>query len=235
MKLPGLQYTSPVKFTFGQRLQLLVVPPAVAYTMKALLSLNRYEVRNVQHLDNTLDQHGHALLALYHESISLLAFAYHGRNYHSTASYSFDGELAARMVSYFGAETVRGSSSRGGSEALRELEKALKLVPCVGITIDGPKGPRRGCKPGIAILSARSQVPIIPNAAALTRRKRLKSWDRMPIPLPFGHIVVDFGAPIPPPMDDSPEAVEATRQVVEQECLRLQTALEAELGDDPEK
>ena len=146
MKLPGLQYTSPVKFTFGQRLQLLVVPPAVAYTMKALLSLNRYEVRNVQHLDNTLDQHGHALLALYHESSSLLAFAYHGRNDHSTASYSFDGELAARMVSYFGAETVRGSSSRGGSEALRELEKALKLVPCVGITIDGPKGPRRDRK-----------------------------------------------------------------------------------------
>jgi lysophospholipid acyltransferase (LPLAT)-like uncharacterized protein len=234
LKLPGLQYTSPVQFTRKQRLQLAVIPPVIAYTLKGLLALNKYEVRNVHHLDDTLAEHEHALLALYHESVSLLAFAYHGRNYHSTASYSFDGELAARMISCFGAETVRGSSSRGGSEALQELQKAIALVPCVGLTIDGPRGPRRGCKPGIAILAARAQVPIIPNAAALTRRKRLKSWDRMPIPLPFGRIVVDFGAPIPPPPDDSPEAVEATRIVVEQACLRLQTMLEEELKDNPD-
>lgn len=234
MKLPGLQYTSPVQFTTWQRVQLCVIPPLIAYPLRTLFRLNTIELRNPQHLQNTLSEHGHSLLALFHESTAAIAYAYQGQNFHSTASFSFDGELAARTVSYFGAETVRGSSSRGGSEALREMQKAALIVPCVGITIDGPRGPRRVSKPGIAILSARTQLPVVPIMVALTRRKRLKSWDRMPIPLPGGRVVLDHGEPIAPPSGDSPECIEAKRLEIEQTCLRMQLALELELNDNPQ-
>ncbi|MBI2433966.1 MAG: lysophospholipid acyltransferase family protein [Candidatus Hydrogenedentes bacterium] len=233
MKLPGLQYKSPHTYTRSQRLKLLVLPPLIAYPLKALMHLNRYEVRNKRYLDDAMGQRGHALLALWHESTALLAHGYQGLNYHSTASYSFDGELAARLVTYFGAEAVRGSSSRGGSEALRELQKAIELVPCVGLTVDGPKGPRRTVKPGIAILAARAQVPILPVAAALTRRIRLTSWDRMPVPLPFGRIVVDYAPPIAPPPNDSQEEVEKTRVLVDSVLNQMQSSLEEAIGDDP--
>lgn len=235
MKLPGLQYTSPVPFTAGQRLQLALVPPIVANIWRGMIWLNRYEVRNESYLQEALALHGHAVLALWHESIALIAHGYRGRNYHATASYSFDGELAARMVPWFGAEVVRGSSSRGGSDALRELQKAATMVPCVALTIDGPKGPRRSSKPGIAILAARTGLPIIPVAAALTRRKRLRSWDRVPIPLPFGRILVGYRPAIPAPPNDSPEEVEKTRAEVERVLNDLQTGLEQEIGDDPNR
>jgi len=235
VKLPGLQYDSPVRFTRKQRVKLALLPPLIAHSWITLIRLNRFELRGREHLDEALSAHGHGIIAFWHESIALDAYACRGMNYHATASYSFDGELAARMASRFGVETVRGSSSRGGMKALAELEKALTLVPCVGITLDGPRGPRRTSKPGIAMLAARTGIPILPLVAALTRRKRLRSWDRVPIPLPFGQIVAQWGPPIAPPADQTRESIEATRLEVEQKMNALQEALEQELGDDPER
>jgi len=197
------------------------------------MRLCRHEIRYRHHLDNALTEHGHAIFGLWHEAMALLAFHHQGMNYHSTASYSFDGELAARMVTYFGVETVRGSSSGGGSQALEQLQRALALVPCVGITLDGPRGPRRVAKPGAAVLAARGRVPIVPLAGAVSRAWRMRSWDRFPIPKPFGRIICAYGAPISPPADDSPEAVEVTRLELEGALNRLHAEIEGDLGNPP--
>ncbi|MBI1320131.1 MAG: DUF374 domain-containing protein [Candidatus Hydrogenedens sp.] len=230
MKLPGLVYDSPNRFTFKQRVQLALIPPAISYLYGGLASSCRWEVRNQHRMEQVIGHYGSVTLGVWHETTGMLLSLHKGRNFHSTASYSFDGELAARVCHYFGAETVRGSSSKGGSLALDQMEKAVPLVPCVGLTMDGPRGPRRVAKPGVAILAARTQRPIVPNACVVQPAWRTRSWDQFMIPKPFARVICDFGEPIPPPPSEDRDDIEFTRLQVEQSLNAITEALEVELG-----
>lgn len=228
-EIPGLQYRSPHHFSFKQLLLLRVGPPIVALCVKTLMAMCRKELRHVDRIEQTCATHGHAILAIWHESMAMGVCVFRNRGYHTLTSYSFDGEMAARVVRHFGVLAVRGSSSQGGSEAVKNLQEALKHVPCVGFTLDGPRGPRRVAKPGIGVLSARSGMPVIPLALAAAPVWRLNSWDKMPVPKPGARILVECGEPILPPPDDSPEEVERMRALVEERLNSLIEELERRL------
>ena len=231
MKLPELNYTTPNTFTRKQRLKLALLPPVIVGILKAILFTCRRETREQCHLDQTLAKHGHAILAIWHESTAYALYLHAGSNFHAASSYSFDGELAARLTKGFNVECVRGSTSKGGAEVLRELEKAIKLVGCVGLTMDGPRGPRRQAQPGLAILSARTGVPVVPLAFAINKCWRLRTWDRMAVPKPFARVLYAYAPAIAPPETTEREAIEAKRVEIQESLNQLQAALEAELGD----
>ncbi|MCC6699633.1 MAG: lysophospholipid acyltransferase family protein [Candidatus Hydrogenedentes bacterium] len=175
---------------------------------------------------------GRAILAFWHEVLPLALWTQRGTGYHTLTSYSYDGELAACVVKHFGLAALRGSSSRGGSQALRQLELALEMGITIGFTLDGPRGPRRVSKPGIAVLAARSGLPVVPLVLAVERAWRMRSWDRLVVPKPFARIHCIFGEPIPPPVDESKDEVERMRLLVERDLNARQQALEKELGID---
>lgn len=229
MKDPGLIYTSQHSFTKKERIALSALPPAVALCLKSLGIANRMEVRNGRFREEVADAHQVFLIGFWHEVLGLATWHYRNTGYHTLTSYSFDGELAARVVKHCGLRALRGSSSRGGTQALDQLQKALELGKTVGLALDGPRGPRRVAKPGIAILSARTGTPILPNAFGATRGWRLNSWDKMLIPKPLGRIICMYGAPIPPPQDRSNTAIEATRLEVEHSVKSLHEELDSEL------
>ena len=233
MRLPGLTYTSPYTFTRKQRFQLFVIPPVIVTALKAISITTRREIRNHDILENALREHKRVILAVWHETISLAAWQWCGTGYHTLVSYSFDGELASRVIGLFGFYAVRGSSSKGGAIALDELEKALDCIDVVGFTLDGPRGPRRESKPGVSILAARTGTPILPIALAAQHAWRLNSWDRFIVPKPFSKVVITYGDLIQPPADTSREAIETTRIEVERTLNHLHNALEDELGADP--
>ncbi|MDE2141426.1 MAG: DUF374 domain-containing protein [Elusimicrobia bacterium] len=112
-------------------------------------------------------------------------------------SRSKDGEMIAETIRLCGVASVRGSSSRGASEAVRSLMVALRSGLDVGITPDGPRGPARQVKEGVLFLAQKLGVPILPAASAQSNKLVLaKVWDRFHIPLPFGRGVVVYGEPI---------------------------------------
>ncbi len=178
---------------------------------------------------STLKTEKKVIVAFWHEHMAFGAHIFQGTNYHTLTSYSYDGEIAARVVRRFGLEAVRGSSSRGGSDALKGLQIALEKTGCVGWTLDGPKGPRRIAKPGVAVLSARTKAPIIPMSAIIDKAWRLKSWDKFPVPKPGAKITVVFGSPIQPPKSEEAEDIETVRKEVEEvlnsNLRRLEKAL----------
>lgn len=102
------------------------------------------------------------------------------------ASRHRDGQLIASVVSFFHIAVVAGSSSKGGAAGLRALVNALKSGRHVGLTPDGPRGPRRVAAPGVAQLAAMTGAAILPCAASTAWAIQLKSWDGMRFPLPFG-------------------------------------------------
>lgn len=114
----------------------------------------------------------------------------------SMASRSADGAVAAGALSALRLRSARGSSSRGGREALREVEEVLRAgAPFVGLTVDGPRGPWRQVKPGALVLARRAGVPLVPATFSCRRPRLLRSWDRMVLPTPFTRVVVEYGEP----------------------------------------
>lgn len=202
---------SPDSCSRSQRLTLAFLPSLATVAIKSLLFSCRWQVSGREHWDAAIAAHGRVIIAMWHESSAFASYYFKKEKFCALASQSFDGELAVRLVAAFGHTFVRGSSMHGGSAALHGLADALGQGQNVTLTLDGPKGPRHLAKPGVAILSARTQAHVIPIAFSVEPVHHLRSWDRFPLPLPFARIRVLIGPALAPPQNDSPESVEAAR------------------------
>lgn len=112
-----------------------------------------------------------------------------------------DGRLIAGTVKRLGFGSIAGSSTRGGSQALLQLCNCLGRGCPVAITPDGPRGPLRKLKPGVAYLASRCGVPVYPVAFGCDRPWFFSSWDKMMLPRPFARVVVAVGEPMTAPPD----------------------------------
>ncbi|MCL2184021.1 MAG: lysophospholipid acyltransferase family protein [Chitinispirillia bacterium] len=139
---------------------------------------------------------------------ALLVICYLFRNTGKTAliSRSRDGRIAAEVARRWGYGAVLGSSARGGASALRESLRVIRGGGSLGITPDGPKGPRETAKPGAAQIAIFSKAPAVTIRVDVKGVWRLKSWDRFMIPKPFAKITVVVSEPIGPPDNDDPVA-----------------------------
>lgn len=138
-----------------------------------------------------------------------------------------DGLLISQVISHFGQATVSGSSSKGGKEAASEILRALEAGDNVSITPDGPRGPSQVAAKGVASLARMAKKPVLPVTFASTREKRLKSWDRFALALPFGRIVFCVGAPMVLSETAAGEDEETVCKQVEQTMNRLAEQAEA--------
>lgn len=116
-------------------------------------------------------------------------------------SASRDGEYVSAFIKFFGLNVVRGSSSRGGAQALVELIRETRNGHSVILTLDGPRGPKYTIHPGAVAISQKTGVPILPLVLNSKSYWQLKSWDRMQIPKPFTKLIFRVGKPIHIPAD----------------------------------
>lgn len=145
------------------------------------------------------------------------------------ASRSGDGDFAAQFLKPFGIKMIRGSSSnpkkpskkKGGAAAMAAALRFLQDTPAgiIALTPDGPKGPRGVCHYGVAAISMRAGVPVMPLAWSASRAITFNSWDRAMVPLPFTRIYLIWGDALVPPADS------AERDVVERFRLDVQQAM----------
>lgn len=137
-----------------------------------------------------------AIYVFWHENMLIPLSAFRGRQISVLISQHSDGEMIARIVKKFGNRTIRGSSTRGGKNAYAEMKSVLLSGGQIGITPDGPRGPRRKMKPGAVRLAAETGSPIIPLAVVAEKFRRLNSWDRFLLVRPFSRCSLIVGAPI---------------------------------------
>lgn len=134
-----------------------------------------------------------------------------------------DGEIIARIVSRFGVGAVRGSSTRGGTGALRQMVAASRETN-VAITPDGPLGPCYEVKDGVIALAAMSGLPVFWVCWSTDRAWIFDSWDRFMLPKPFAKLHVQARGPLFVDRDASAEELEQARHALEH-SMRQQTAL----------
>jgi len=128
-------------------------------------------------------------------------------------SASRDGAMLARALELFGVQPVRGSTSRRGPQALRELTTWGAQGYDLAITPDGPRGPCYVVQSGVVSVAQLTGLPIVPVSYHLNRKTRLKSWDRFQIPWPFARCTIRVGDVLRVPRD----ATEADRDQLRQE------------------
>jgi len=126
-----------------------------------------------------------------------------------------DGQLIAKAVRSLNITTIAGSTSKGGTNALLTLARTLKKGGIVGITPDGPRGPRMRASDGVVGLARLSGAPVYPVAYSASRGVVMRSWDRFFLPLPFSRGVFLWGPPIGVPDDADAETMKHKRQEIE--------------------
>jgi lysophospholipid acyltransferase (LPLAT)-like uncharacterized protein len=208
--------------------------------IRLVYATNRWTVEGAE-VPHRLRAEGKSfILAFWHGRLLMIPMAWQRlAPMHMLISAHRDGRMIADAVTYFGVQSIAGSTSRGGSAALRTMVKRLDAGDCVGITPDGPRGPAMVASSGIVNLARLAGVPIVPVAFATSRRRVLRSWDRFQLALPFGRGVFLWGEPIEVAGDLDPAGIEETRLLVERRMNELAAEADRRVGhmtkteDDP--
>jgi len=153
------------------------------------------------------------LLSFWHARMLMMPYGFRGWQGYMLISDHRDGGFIADTMHLIGIKTVRGSSTHGGARALLRMIRKVRKEDCdLGITPDGPKGPREKVQLGTVQLAAKTGLPILPVCYATNRHWRISSWDRFYLPQPFSRGVFVFGAQLPvsadEPMNEALEKVQ---------------------------
>jgi lysophospholipid acyltransferase (LPLAT)-like uncharacterized protein len=185
-----------------QSVRVLVLGAFAAVLIKLISLTIRWERKGFTESGLTSTDSKAMIMAFWHGRMLMAPWAYRalrrGKRHKSymLISRHGDGRLIATAMRLLGIGSVAGSSSRGGMAAMRELVRRSREGCDLGITPDGPRGPRYVCKDGVVSLARLSGLAIYPFSYSTKDPWRLSSWDGMIIPRPFSRGVAIFGAPL---------------------------------------
>jgi lysophospholipid acyltransferase (LPLAT)-like uncharacterized protein len=187
-----------------------------AFYMRLVYRTNRWMRRGYDKIEPVLLGDRRAIFCFWHGRLLMMPLAIRGkRAFHVLISGHRDGRLIARTVRRFGIGIIVGSSFRQPSKALRRTAQICRQGGLVGITPDGPRGPRMRAAPGAIMAAELAEAVLVPVGYATSRRRLLASWDRFLLPLPFGRGAIVIGDPIEVPPRLDADSREALRQALE--------------------
>ena len=187
----------------------LLQTPGVQWVLSGIVAGYALLVRSTARIDRPPPpSNGPYVLALWHGRLSMLSFIHKGeRPLIALISAHRDGQFISKIASLFGIASATGSSTRGGSKALRELIRLARADHSLFITPDGPRGPHMRAGRGVVEIARMTGLPILPASASANLASERPTWDRFLIPLPFARIAVRWGEPVWVGPDSNTEAV----------------------------
>jgi lysophospholipid acyltransferase (LPLAT)-like uncharacterized protein len=190
----------------------------------------RIETRGEEHLERARRISERVIFAFWHGRLLVLSWSHRNRNVHVLASEHYDGDLMGRTIEHLGFGHLKGSTTRGGARALRELRGVLAGGNDIGLTVDGPRGPRGKVQQGATELSRLAGSAVVPITDTASRRKIFRSWDRFQVPGPFSKVTVAYGEPVFVPPGTGAEEREMLRAELEERLAELTASLDREMG-----
>jgi len=192
--------------------------PLAHNLIRAYLSTIRKTILREEHIISALENNQKVVIAILHQRMfGVIDYAKRFGRFSLAAmiSQSRDGDLIATVVSRLNFHPIRGSSSKGGKEALDAVVEYLADHPAAVHAVDGPRGPKGIVKAGIIRIAQRSGALIYPVIISTNRAWMLKSWDQFLIPKPFSRVMIRWGEPISVPEDLPESEFESLRQRIE--------------------
>ncbi len=167
-------------------IKLSVAPPLAAHMIRLLGHTMRISTVGGETVDELYRQGRRIIIAFWHGRQLMMPLAYRGQQASILISQHRDGEIIARIMGYFGLQSIRGSSTRGGLRATRQLLKAGRNGGDLVVTPDGPKGPACTVQSGVIYLAKATGLPIIPLTFACSKKKSLRVGIVSRFPIPVG-------------------------------------------------
>jgi lysophospholipid acyltransferase (LPLAT)-like uncharacterized protein len=186
----------------------------------------RWEEEGLEHLRAARASGRPILFVFWHNRLLHVCYRLARERLVMMVSQSRDGDIIARVAHDQGIASVRGSTTRGGTAALRALARAMKQHGlCGGITPDGPRGPRFVLQPGALVAARLAGAVTVPVALGFSRKKVFASWDGFQLAWPFARARLVFGAPLDPPAAaEGEEAFERRRAELERRLAQVTEA-----------
>ncbi len=219
----GMEATSRRRMSAGRKVWYAFVVAFARGVLKLIWSTCKVEkVIGAEHMDAALAD-GQPVIPCYWHQMHIYCARYmldqipRGMNVGFLISPSVSGEVPAAMARAWGASVVRGSPTRTGGQALRDMYLTVskeRVSPV--ITVDGPKGPAEEVKIGAVLLARLTRSAMIPMAYAASRKTLWNSWDRFMVPSPGARIVIVVGEPIRVPDGTPIDALEPIRLELEE-------------------
>lgn len=128
---------------------------------------------------------------------------------------SVDGEVPSSIARGWGVKVIRGSATRTGTLAMRNMHQVMKDGISIITAADGPVGPAYFFKPGVLLTSRIGKAPMLPIGCAADRAWYLRRWDDFMIPKPFARIAIAIGEPHAVPAGTSKDGLEAERETMQ--------------------
>jgi lysophospholipid acyltransferase (LPLAT)-like uncharacterized protein len=191
------------------------------WVIRAIGSTLRWEVLDWQNLESIWNAGNRLILTFWHGRIFMATYYFRNRGIVVMTSQNRDGEYIARVIRRFGYGVARGSSTRGSHGATIESLRALNMGKDIGITIDGPRGPRYVAKPGAAYIARKSGSPVVPFSVSVDKKWIMKSWDHFQIPKPFTRAVILIGSPVYVKANATREEIQAVEAKIQRSLDEL--------------
>ena len=152
---------------------------------------------NKKYVENLWKKNESFILCFWHGRLLMMPLSWNNKKkINVLISAHSDGQLLSKTVKYFDIKTIIGSSSKGGSEAIRNIIKSLKSGISIGMTPDGPRGPSMKINSAIIKIASLTGNKIIPLSYSVKKKIFLNSWDKFLVALPFGKGCFIWGKPI---------------------------------------
>ncbi|MGH7235360.1 MAG: lysophospholipid acyltransferase family protein [Nitrospiraceae bacterium] len=150
-----------------------LLPPIGAWLIRLLGKAVRIRTEGAETVDELYRQGRRMIITFWHGRQLMMPLTYRGAEAHILISQHRDGELIHRIVTRFGFRSVRGSTTRGGAAALRQLIELGQSGVDLVVTPDGPKGPRQVVQIGVIHLAKATGLPIVPLTFSCSKKKSL--------------------------------------------------------------
>lgn len=202
------------------------------FVLRQLTKSWKVDVIGGEHLESVRRTSGGYFMALWHGRMMVALSGHDGAHYSVLVSPSQDGDISEALLHAFGYRVIRGSSSRGGARALREMLTALRAGEALVITPDGPRGPRHSMNLGLAWMARATGYPIIPCGFVCDRAWRARSWDRFTIPKRGARLAYVYEEPVHVARDGGDEALASATERIRAALMRAEARGFEHLGTE---
>ena len=190
----------------------------ISFYLKFCFQSSLWYVKNDEVINNLITKKK-VLVFFWHNRLLMAPFCWNYKNkFKMLISQHHDGRIISYAVSHFGIETIQGSSSKSKISSAKSILKELEGLNVVGITPDGPRGPKEKIKEGIISIQKKTNAIIIPLSYSARFKIKLNSWDNFIFIFPFNKFVAVWGNPI---TYNSKESILKNIQRVESELKRV--------------
>ena len=191
----------------------------ISVYIKICFQTSIWLVKNTKVIDNHIRNNESIIICFWHNRLLMAPFCWAWeKKFKMLISSHPDGRIISKAVSHLGIETITGSSRKKNISSLKEIINQIKIKATLGLTPDGPRGPREEVKDGLISILRKTKVTIIPLSYSAKFKIKLKTWDKFIFVTPFNKFVAVWGNPIKYNLSKTPKE---NKIILEKEMNRI--------------